>query len=85
MQSGGGAVYTHSNDSIIRIDNSDDFKLQFSSYLYVKDDTIFNMGGTDILIITIKFYFLMRIEIMSGFFMKLKTIFLTLLMFFKLP
>ena len=45
VQSGGGAVYTHSNDSIIRIDNSDDFKLQFSSYLYVKDDTIFNMGG----------------------------------------
>lgn len=45
VQSGGGSVYTHSNDSIIRIDKSEEYKLQFSSYLYVKDDTIFNMGG----------------------------------------
>ena len=45
VQSGGGAVYTHSNDSIIRVDNSDEHKLQFNSFLYVKNDTIFNMGG----------------------------------------
>lgn len=45
VQSGGGAVYTHSNDSIIRVDNSDEHKLQFGSYIYVKDDTIFNLGG----------------------------------------
>ena len=45
VQSGGGAVYTHSNDSIIRVDNSDEYKLQFGSYIYVKDDTIFNLGG----------------------------------------
>ena len=45
VQSGGGAVYIHSNDSIIRVDNSEEYKLQFGSYLYVKDDTIFNMGG----------------------------------------
>ena len=82
MQSGGGAVYTHSNDSIIRIDNSDDYKLQFSSYLYVKDDTIFNMGGYGYFNNYDKILFFDEIEIMSGFFMKLKTLFLTLLMFF---
>lgn len=45
IHSGGGAVYTHTNNSIRRIDNSDDYKLQFNSYRYVKDDTLFNLGG----------------------------------------
>ena len=82
VQSGGGAVYTNSNDSIIRIDNSDDFKLQFSSYLYVKDDTIFNMGEYGYFNNYDKILFFDENRNNEWFLYETKNLFLMLLMFF---
>lgn len=42
---GGGLVYTLKNDSIKRIDNSYNHKLQYGSQLFVQNDTIFRYGG----------------------------------------
>lgn len=41
----GGLVYTLKNDSIIRIDNSFEHRMQYGSQLFVKNDTIFRYGG----------------------------------------
>lgn len=42
---GSGFVYTLKNDSIKRIDNSYNHKMQYGSQLFVQNDTIFRYGG----------------------------------------
>ena len=40
-----GQVYAINNDTLERIDNSVDHRLNIGSYVYVKNDTIFRFGG----------------------------------------
>lgn len=45
VHTGGGMVYELVNDTIKRIDNSYDHKMQLGSTLFLKGDTIFRYGG----------------------------------------
>lgn len=45
LNSGGGEVYTYRNDSIIRIDNNYNHRMQVGSAIFAKNDTLFKYGG----------------------------------------
>jgi len=46
LSSGGGTVYEYNNDSLYRIDNSFEFQSRFSSYNFVRGDSIVSIGGS---------------------------------------
>lgn len=46
LSAGGGAVYEYNNDSLYRIDKSFEFQSRFSSYNFVRGDSIISVGGS---------------------------------------
>ncbi len=45
LSAGGGTVYEYKNDSLYRIDKSFEFQSRFSSYNFVRGDSIISVGG----------------------------------------
>lgn len=46
LSAGGGTVYEYKNDSLYRIDKSFEFQSRFSSYNFVRGDSIISVGGS---------------------------------------